>query len=150
MSPQIALTKAGVDIVVATPGRLLDVIARRALRVEKVRFFVLDEADQMLDLGFVSTIRKIARLLPISRQSMFFSATMPREIAVLVADLLRHPVKIEVNPPASTVDRVSQRVIHLSTNAKLPVLIDLLSGDTITRSIVFTRTKRGADRLRAA
>jgi ATP-dependent RNA helicase RhlE len=147
MSRQIAITRAGVDIVVATPGRLVDLIERRALRLEKVKYFVLDEVDQMLDLGFINSIRKIARLLPKGRQSMFFSATMPKAIASLAAELLRHPVNIEVSPPAATVDEVSQKVIHLSTNAKLPVLINLLSSASITRTIVFTRTKRGADKL---
>jgi ATP-dependent RNA helicase RhlE len=147
MGRQIASLKAGPDIVVATPGRLVDVIERGALRLERVKVFVLDEADRMLDLGFINSIRKITRLLPKTRQSMFFSATMPKEIASLAAELLRQPVRIEISPPASTVDRVSQSVIHLNPSAKLPVLIDLLSSDRMERSIVFTRTKRGADKL---
>jgi len=147
MNRQIASIKAGVDVIVATPGRLVDLIERRVLRLERVSFFVLDEADRMLDLGFVHAIRKITRLLPKERQSMFFSATMPKEIASLATELLRRPVNVAVTPTASTVDHVSQKVIHLSQAAKLPVLIDLLSNNNVTRSIVFTRTKRGADKL---
>jgi ATP-dependent RNA helicase RhlE len=142
---QIQAVRPGVDIVVATPGRLVDLVDRRALSLEKVSMFVLDEADQMLDLGFIHAIRKITRHLPKRRQSMFFSATMPKEIASLARELLGDPVRLEITPAATTVESVNQQVIHLSTGNKLPVLVDLLS--TMPRSIVFTRTKRGADRL---
>jgi ATP-dependent RNA helicase RhlE len=144
---QLRAVKHGVDIVVATPGRLVDLIDRRALNLSKVSIFVLDEADRMLDLGFIHAIRSITRLLPKGRQSMFFSATMPKEIASLAGELLVSPVRIEVTPAASTVERVSQQVIHLAAPNKLPVLIDLLSSNGMTRSLVFTRTKRGADKL---
>jgi ATP-dependent RNA helicase RhlE len=145
ISRQIRAIEPGVDIVVATPGRLVDLVERRALSLANVGIFVLDEADQMLDLGFIHAIRKIMRHLPKRRQSMFFSATMPREIASLARELLNEPVRLEVTPAATTVESVSQQVIHLSASDKLPVLIDLLS--TMPRSIVFTRTKRGADKL---
>jgi ATP-dependent RNA helicase RhlE len=145
ISKQIQAVKPGIDIVVATPGRLVDLVDRRALSLEKVSIFVLDEADQMLDLGFIHAIRKITRHLPKRRQSMFFSATMPREIASLARELLNDPVRLEITPAASTVESVTQQVIHLSASNKLHILIDLLS--TMPRSIVFTRTKRGADRL---
>jgi len=147
IAAQLRAVKQGVDIVVATPGRLVDLIDRRALNLSKVSIFVLDEADRMLDLGFIRAIRSLTRLLPKGRQSMFFSATMPKEIASLAGELLVAPVRIEVTPAASTVERVSQQVIHLAAPNKLPVLIDLLSGNGMTRSLVFTRTKRGADKL---
>jgi ATP-dependent RNA helicase RhlE len=147
IGPQLRAVKHGVDIVIATPGRLVDLIDRRALSLSKVSTFVLDEADRMLDLGFIHAIRRITRLLPKGRQSMFFSATMPKEIASLVSELLVRPVRIEVTPAASTVEHVSQQVIHLAAGNKLPVLIDLLSSNGMTRSLVFTRTKRGADKL---
>ncbi|MGH6875351.1 MAG: DEAD/DEAH box helicase, partial [Aestuariivirgaceae bacterium] len=145
ISRQIRAMKPGVDIVVATPGRLVDLVDRGALSLEKVSIFVLDEADQMLDMGFIHAIRHITRRLPKRRQSMFFSATMPKEIASLARELLNEPVRLETTPAASTVETVRQQVIHLSAGNKLRVLIDLLS--TMPRSIVFTRTKRGADRL---
>ena len=145
INQQIRAVRPGVDIVVATPGRLIDLVERRALSLEKIEVFVLDEADQMLDLGFIHAIRKITRLVPKRRQSMFFSATMPKEIAALAKELLNDPVRLEITPAATTVESVSQQVIHLSASNKLRVLVDLLS--TMPRSIVFTRTKRGADRL---
>jgi len=147
ISAQLRAVKPGVDIVVATPGRLVDLVERRALSLSKVSIFVLDEADQMLDLGFIHAIRSITRLLPKARQSMFFSATMPKEIATLAGELLISPVRVEVTPAASTVERVSQQVIHLSASNKLPVLSDLLTSGGMTRTLVFTRTKRGADKL---
>jgi ATP-dependent RNA helicase RhlE len=137
--------RPGVDIVVATPGRLIDLVDRRALSLSQIEVFVLDEADQMLDLGFIHAIRKITRLLPKRRQSMFFSATMPGEIAGLAKELLNEPVRLEITPAATTVESVSQRVIHLLASNKLRVLVDLLNN--MPRSIIFTRTKRGADRL---
>jgi ATP-dependent RNA helicase RhlE len=142
---QIQAVRLGVDMVVATPGRLVDLVDRRALSLEKVSTFVLDEADQMLDLGFIDAIRKIIRHLPKRRQSMFFSATMPKEIASLARELLNEPVRLEITSAATTVESVSQQVFHLSPGNKLHVLVDLLK--SMPRSIVFTRTKRGADRL---
>jgi ATP-dependent RNA helicase RhlE len=144
---QIRSVQQGADIVVATPGRLADLLNRRALSLAKISIFVLDEADQMLDLGFIHAIRSITRHLPKNRQSMFFSATMPQEIASLAAELLNKPVRIEVTPAASTVERVDQQVIHLAVADKLPVLTHLLTKGAMTRSLVFTRTKRGADKL---
>jgi ATP-dependent RNA helicase RhlE len=144
---QIRAVQQGVDIVVATPGRLMDLLDRRALSLAKISIFVLDEADRMLDLGFIHAIRTITRHLPKNRQSMFFSATMPQEIASLAAELLNRPVRIEVTPAASTVERVDQQVIHLAVVDKLPMLTQLLAKGGMTRSLVFTRTKRGADKL---
>jgi ATP-dependent RNA helicase RhlE len=147
IGPQITSLQSGSDIVVATPGRLVDIIERRALSLDRVGMFVLDEADRMLDLGFIHSIRKITRFLPKKRQSMFFSATMPSPIATLARELLNSPARVEVSPAASTVDKVKQGVIHLKAQDKLAVLVDLLKDSKMTRGIVFTRTKRGADKL---
>jgi len=141
-----ALTK-GVDVLVATPGRLVDLIERRAVTLAKIEIFVLDEVDQMLDLGFIHAIRRITSLLPRVRQNLFFSATMPKEIATLAGGLLRDPVRVEVAPAATTVDRVEQHVIHVDKAAKLRLLSDLIAGGAMARTLVFTRTKHGADKV---
>jgi ATP-dependent RNA helicase RhlE len=145
--PQVQTLASGVDILVATPGRLLDHIADRAVILSGAEIFVLDEADQMLDMGFVKPIRQIVSHLPKQRQNLFFSATMPREIAGLADDLLRDPVKISVTPVATTADRVEQRVIHIEAAKKQALLVELLSDPAMERTLVFTRTKRGADRV---
>ena len=147
ISGQIRALQAGVDILVATPGRLADLIDRRAVSLGKIEIFVLDEADQMLDLGFIHAIRKITAMLPKQRQNLFFSATMPKEIASLAAGLLSDPIRIEVAPVATTVERVVQSVIHTPQREKLTVLADLLKGPAMTRTLVFTRTKHGADKV---
>ncbi len=144
---QIEILRGGVDIVVATPGRLLDVIERRALTLNKVEIFVLDEVDQMLDLGFLPAIRRVTGMLPTARQNLFFSATMPKEIAGLAAALLTNPVRIEVAPVATTVEKVNQSVIHVDPAAKLKLLCELLKDNNMTRTLVFTRTKHGADKV---
>jgi ATP-dependent RNA helicase RhlE len=144
---QIETAKAGVDIIVATPGRLVDLIERRALSLSKVEVFVLDEVDQMLDLGFIHAIRKITGLLPKQRQNLFFSATMPKEIAGLAAALLRDPVRVEITPVATTAERVTQSVIHVDPAKKAAVLVDILKNPQITRALIFTRTKHGADKV---
>jgi ATP-dependent RNA helicase RhlE len=144
---QIRAVQAGVDILVATPGRLVDLIERRALTLAKVEIFVLDEVDQMLDLGFIHAIRRITGLLPKTRQNLFFSATMPREIAALAAGLLRDPIRIEVTPAATTVDRVNQSVIHVDQTRKPELLAALINKGGMHRTLVFTRTKHGADKV---
>ncbi len=144
---QLETAKAGVDIIVATPGRLVDLIERRALSLSKVDVFVLDEVDQMLDLGFIHAIRKITALLPKQRQNLFFSATMPKEIAGLAAALLKDPVRVEITPVATTAERVTQSVIHVDPSKKSAVLVDVLKGPGITRALIFTRTKHGADKV---
>ena len=144
---QVEACRNGVDILVATPGRLVDLIERRAISLNKVEIFVLDEVDQMLDLGFIHAIRRITALLPKQRQNLFFSATMPKEIAGLAAGLLHNPVRIEVAPVATTVERVNQSVIHVDQAVKLPMLIELLKDNNMTRTLVFTRTKHGADKV---
>ena len=145
--PQVRALAAGVDVLVATPGRLIDQLGQGALRLDETEIFVLDEADQMLDLGFLEPIRKIVRKLPARRQNLFFSATMPTAIAALSREILADAVEVRVAPQATTVDRVDQRVIHIEADRKRDLLLDLLAPRTVSRAMVFTRTKRGADRL---
>jgi ATP-dependent RNA helicase RhlE len=137
----------GVDVLVATPGRLLDLVKSNALRLSEVECLVLDEADRMLDMGFIHDIRKIVAKLPVDRQTLMFSATMPRAIAELAAHMLRNPIKVAAAPSASTVDRVEQRVIRVDRSAKPAALIDVLRRETIDRALIFTRTKHGADKV---
>jgi ATP-dependent RNA helicase RhlE len=137
----------GVDVLVATPGRLLDLVKSNALRLGEVECLVLDEADRMLDMGFIHDIRKIVAKLPIKRQTLMFSATMPRAIAELAAHMLRDPVKVAVSPTASTVERVEQRIIRVDRAAKPAILIDVLRSEKIDRALIFTRTKHGADKV---
>jgi ATP-dependent RNA helicase RhlE len=144
---QIETAKRGVDIIVATPGRLVDLMERRALSVAKTEIFVLDEVDQMLDLGFIHAIRKITGHLPKQRQNLFFSATMPKEIAGLAANLLNDPVRVEIQPAATTAERVEQSVIHVDPANKIKLLAELLKDNNITRALIFTRTKHGADKV---
>ena len=146
--PKPAQAKAvsgGIDILVATPGRLLDHLSDGAIRLDETGILVLDEADRMLDLGFIADIRQIAGLLPRQRQTLLFSATMPQEIAALAADLLHDPLHIAATPAATTAPRIDQRVIFLDTQQKRPVLIELVRRGRMTRALVFTRTKQGAD-----
>ena len=145
--PQAERLSRGVDILVATPGRLLDHMAQRNVVLGTTEIFVLDEADQMLDLGFFKPIRRIVATLPKQRQSLFFSATMPKEIEELTRELLNDPVKVAVTPESTTVERVSQRVILIEQAKKKALLAELLSEDGMHRALVFTRTKRGADRV---
>ena len=144
---QISILQNGVDIVVATPGRLVDLIERRALSLSKVEILVLDEVDQMLDLGFINDIRKITKWLPAQRQNLFFSATMPKEIAGLADALLKDPVRVEITPVATTVERVNQSVVHVEPSNKLKLLVELLKDNNMTRTLVFTKTKHGADKV---
>jgi ATP-dependent RNA helicase RhlE len=147
MGRQVRTLLSGVDVLVATPGRLLDLVKGNALRLDAVECFVLDEADRMLDMGFINDIRKIVAKLPARRQTLMFSATMPHAIAQLAAHMLRDPVKIAVAPVASTVERIEQRVIRADRGAKLTILIDVLRSETIDRALIFTRTKHGADKI---
>ncbi len=147
LGKQVDILRGGVDVLVATPGRLVDLIERRALSLSKVEIFVLDEVDQMLDLGFIHAIRKITAMLPKERQNLFFSATMPKEIAGLADALLNNPVKVEVAPVATTAERVNQCVIHVEPANKAKLLAELLKDNNMTRTLVFTRTKHGADKV---
>jgi ATP-dependent RNA helicase RhlE len=144
---QIRQLAGGVDVLVATPGRLIDHMQEGHLKLSEVEVFVLDEADQMLDLGFLPPIRKVVARLPMKRQNLFFSATMPKEIRVLAGDLLKDPVEVAVTPPSSTVDRVSQQILLVETARKRVLLAELYADAALSRTIVFTRTKRGADRV---
>ena len=137
----------GVDVLVATPGRLLDLIDRRALTLGGVEVLVLDEADQMLDLGFIHDLKRIVRLLPTQRQSLFFSATMPKSIATLADQYLRDPIQVAVTPVATTAERVTQSVVHVPTAGKGALLASILRDPAISRVLVFTRTKHGADKV---
>ncbi len=154
MERQVRALLGGVDVLVATPGRLLDLVRGNALRLAGVEFLVLDEADRMLDMGFIHDIRQIVSKLPAQRQTMLFSATMPEAIAELASRMLRDPVQVAVTPVASTVERIAQRVIHVDAANKPAILIELLRDETAERALVFTRTKHRADvvvrRLEAA
>jgi len=137
----------GVDVLVATPGRLLDLANQRLVELNKVEILVLDEADRMLDMGFIRDIRKIAALVPKQRQTLLFSATMPSDVAELAASLLRNPERIDVSPQTVTVDEVEQRVMFSDTDGKRRLLLDLLADKALERVIVFTRTKHRANRI---
>ncbi|MEJ0095871.1 MAG: DEAD/DEAH box helicase [Methylocella sp.] len=144
---QIKALGRGLDVLVATPGRLVDHLDSRVAHLGKTEFFVLDEVDQMLDLGFVKAIRRVVGELPKRRQNLFFSATMPTEIAKLASDLLVNPVQVSVTPIAKTADRVNQQVLFVETHRKRDVLVELFANVEMTRTIIFTRTKRGADKV---
>ena len=147
MGAQVRSLLNGVDVLVATPGRLLDLVGSNALRLGNVEHLVLDEADRMLDMGFIHDIRKIVAKLPAHRQTLFFSATMPSAIAELANQMLREPVKVAVTPASSTVDRVEQRVMRVDRSAKAAVLAQVLKREQVDRALVFTRTKHGADKV---
>ena len=144
---QIKSLAIGVDILVATPGRLLDLIDQRALTLRNVEIFVLDEADQMLDLGFIHALKRIDQMLPKKRQSLFFSATMPKAISELGSRFLNDPVRVSVTPQATTAERVEQFVTFVNQKEKQALLTIRLRDETIDRALVFTRTKHGADRV---
>ena len=145
--PQVDALQKGVDLLVATPGRLLDLIGQGYVTLDTIRFFVLDEADRMLDMGFIHDIRRILPLLPERRQTLFFSATMPESIAALAAKILRNPVLVTVTPPASVVETIAQTVHFAEKAEKSQLLIDLLSASDAQQVLVFSRTKHGADKL---
>ena len=147
IKPQMRALTPGVEVLVATPGRLMDLMEHRAVALDQVEYFVLDEADRMLDMGFIHDIRRIVGKLPTARQTLFFSATMPKEIAELANAMLRDPVRVAVTPSASTVERVEQRVIHVDRGGKAALLAEVLRAEPIDRVLVFTRTKHGADKV---
>ena len=145
---QMRAMAPGVDVLVATPGRLLDHLGEKSMTLEGVEILVLDEADQMLDMGFIVPIRKIVKYVPRVRQNLFFSATMPAEIEKLSAEILNpNPLKVSVAPQATTVERVNQRVLFVEQGRKRALLAELFDDESFKRVIVFTRTKRGADRV---
>jgi ATP-dependent RNA helicase RhlE len=145
--PQRQALARGVDIIVAAPGRLLDHLGERDADLSNVEIFVLDEADQMLDMGFIVPIRQIVKHLPKQRQNLFFSATMPSDIGKLAGELLRDPVHVSVAPQATTAERVNQQVMFIEANRKRGLLTELFADSTFSRVLVFTRTKRGADKV---
>jgi superfamily II DNA/RNA helicase len=132
---------------VATPGRLLDLVQSNGLKLNQVEFLVLDEADRMLDMGFINDIRKIVAKLPTRRQTLFFSATMPKDIAELAEAMLRDPARVAVTPVASTVERITQRIVQVDFAAKPAFLAQLLKQEAVDRALIFTRTKHGADKV---
>jgi len=144
---QVKALRAGVDILIATPGRLLDLCAQRHVRLDKVSILVLDEADRMLDMGFIHDVRKIVGFCRKERQTLLFSATMPPTIAKLAHDILCNPVRVDISPVKVTVERIEQRVYFVGAKDKRALLTDLLKAPAMGQTIVFTRTKRGADRV---
>ncbi|SLN71148.1 DEAD/DEAH box helicase [Roseisalinus antarcticus] len=144
---QIDQMARGADLLIATPGRLIDLLDRKAVSLAATRFLVLDEADQMLDMGFIHALRRLVPLLPTERQTMLFSATMPKLMADLSKQFLTDPVRIEVSPPGKAADKVTQCVHFVTQSNKQALLIDLLSKHRGDRSLVFARTKHGAERL---
>ena len=145
--PQVKALTAGVDILIATPGRLLDLLNQRHVRLDKVSHLVLDEADRMLDMGFIRDVRRIVALLPKTRQSLLFSATMPADVARLAGEMLRDPARVEVTPKTIMVERIEQKVYMVETAAKRGLLTYLLADPGLKRVLVFTRTKHGANRV---
>ena len=147
LNAQAAMLAKGCDILVATPGRLIDLLDRRAVRLDEARFLVLDEADQMLDMGFIHALRRIAPLLNADRQTMLFSATMPKLMADLSKSYLTDPVRVQVAPPGKPAEKVTQSVHFVAKEAKQALLVELLDAHRDELSLVFARTKHGAERL---
>jgi ATP-dependent RNA helicase RhlE len=145
--PQVTALRNGVDIVIATPGRLLDIMDQGFLSLHNVEIFVLDEADRMLDMGFKHDVKRLLAAIPLKRQSLFFSATMPPEIIKLASTILQNPSKVTVTPVSSTVDIIQQYVYFVDKENKNALLIDVLKDKNIKTALVFTRTKHGADKV---
>ncbi len=150
INPQINRLSKGTDILVATPGRLIDLLDRRALDLSETSFLVLDEADQMLDLGFIHSLRKIAQLLPEKRQTMLFSATMPKQMSELANSYLDNPARVQVSPPGKAADKITQSVHFIAKAQKTALLIELLDAHRDELALVFGRTKHGSEKLKKA
>jgi ATP-dependent RNA helicase RhlE len=144
---QTIALRNGVDILIATPGRLLDLMNQGYVHLDHLEMFILDEADRMLDMGFIHDVKKIIKALPAQRQTMLFSATMPPQIAQLAASLLHQPVRVEVTPVSSTAEKIEQSVYFIPKQHKQSLLVHLLNEKNIQRTLVFTRTKHGADKI---
>ena len=145
--PQTNALRNGVDILIATPGRLLDLVEQRYVNLSQIQLFVLDEADRMLDMGFIHDVKKIISKIPAKRQTLFFSATMPAEIAKLSSSILNNPAKVEVTPVSSTAETIQQSMFFVEKENKKHLLIHLLKDKAIQSALVFTRTKHGADKV---
>jgi ATP-dependent RNA helicase RhlE len=145
--PQTTALRAGVDVLIATPGRLLDLMDQGFIKLQHLKIFVLDEADRMLDMGFINDVKKIIHKIPAKRQTLFFSATMPPEIQKLANTILSNPVKVEVSPASSTAEMVEQAVYLVDKKDKRALLIHLLQDRAIVSALIFTRTKHGADKV---
>lgn len=144
---QVSALSQGVDILIATPGRLLDLINQRFIQLQKTEVLVLDEADRMLDMGFLPDVKRILPMVPKSRQTLLFSATMPKDIQDLANSLLKEPVKVKVAPVSSTAELINQSVMYVDKSKKRELLVHLLQDNSLHRVIIFTRTKHGANRL---
>ena len=144
---QTLALRNGTDVLIATPGRLLDLMNQGYVHLDHLEIFVLDEADRMLDMGFIHDVKKVIRFLPRDRQTLFFSATMPPQIAELADSLLYEPAKVEVTPVSSTAERIDQSVFFVSKKDKLSLLVHLIQEQKISRTLLFTRTKHGADKV---
>jgi ATP-dependent RNA helicase RhlE len=147
LQPQIQSLRNGVDILTATPGRLLDLIGQKVVNLKHISLFILDEADRMLDMGFIHDVRKVIALLPPKRQTLFFSATMPAEISGLANSILKDPEKVSVTPVSSTAEKVTQSIYFVDTAPKRDLLVHLLKTKVPGRVLVFSRTKHGADKI---
>ncbi|MDP4238869.1 MAG: DEAD/DEAH box helicase [Bacteroidota bacterium] len=146
-SQQVGALKMGVDILIATPGRLLDLINQGYIKINELSIFVLDEADRMLDMGFIHDVKKLIKLIPVKRQSLFFSATMPESIRVLAGTILTNPKEVEVTPASTTAETIEQEMYFVDAANKKDLLIHILKDKAITSALVFTRTKHGADKV---
>jgi len=144
---QVAALRSGIDVLVATPGRLLDLINQNIVQLRDIQFFVLDEADRMLDMGFINDVKKVLTYLPRKKQSLFFSATMPKPIVELANAILVNPAYVEVKPVITTANLINQEIYFVDKGNKMPLLIDILKDADIDRALIFTRTKHGADRV---
>ncbi len=145
--PQVRALQSGLDILVATPGRLLDLINQGHISLKDVGFFVLDEADRMLDMGFINDIKKVLKILPRDRQNLLFSATMPKSIADLAGSFLRDAIMVDISPEQLTVERIQQKIMFIRKADKRRLLVQLIKDEKVKRGIIFTRTKHGANRL---
>lgn len=146
-NPQVKAMRRGVDVLVATPGRLLDLCGQGHVHLGDVSILVLDEADRLLDMGFIRDVRKIVGMTPKKRQSLLFSATMPKEVTSLANEMLTRPIRVDVTPKEVTLKEIDQRVAMVENADKVTALVDLLRDDSVTRAIVFTRTKHGANKV---
>src|SRR6201991_802477 len=146
-NPQVDALRRGVDILIATPGRLLDLMNQRFVHLDHIKMLVLDEADRMLDMGFVNDVKKIIAKVPAKRQTLFFSATMPKEIQHLADSILTNPERVEVTPVSSTADTIQQELYYVEKNDKKSLLAHILKDKDIKTALVFTRTKHGADKV---